>query len=403
MKKVLLFVSLLGALCLTACAGKNSQSADNAEEPKPVRYEYGLPIDSFQVTTNSVQNGETLGGILNRLGAKPSTIREVTFMKSPLFNPRDIRPKKEYEAWYGELPIDSLTVDTALCYFIYHKNLTNSIILDVRDSLRVSEFVRPLDTLSRESHITIQSSLWNACYDADANPQLALELSDIYAWTVDFFAIQENDQFIAIYDETRVDSTFVGIPRIHAAAYISRGDTLRAYYYKYGEKEGYFDEQGKNLRKTFLKAPLNFKRISSGFTYARKHPIYKTVRPHTGVDYAAPKGTPVVALGDGVVTFKAYKGGGGNTIKIKHNSTYTTGYLHLNGYAKGLAVGKRVKQGEVIGYVGSTGASTGPHLDFRVWKNGTPINPLTMKSPSADPIPASEMEAFKMHIKQFTL
>ena len=150
---------------------------------------------------------------------------------------------------------------------------------------------------------------------------------------------------------------------------------------------GYYDEQGNSLRKTFLKAPLNYKRISSHFSYARKHPIYHTVRPHTGVDYAAPAGTPVVALGDGVVTFRAYKGGGGNTIKIRHNSTYETAYLHLQKYAKGLQVGQYVKQGDVIGYVGSSGASTGPHLDFRVWKNGTPVNPLTLESPSAEPLP----------------
>ena len=156
----------------------------------------------------------------------------------------------------------------------------------------------------------------------------------------------------------------------------------------------YFDAEGNSLRKAFLKAPLNYKRISSKFTYARKHPVYKVVRPHTGVDYAAPTGTPVVSIGDGVVTMKQYKGGGGNTVKIKHNSTYTTAYLHLSKYAKGLTVGKHVKQGEVIGYVGSTGASTGPHLDFRVWKNGSPIDPLKMQSPPAEPIPAQYKDTF---------
>ena len=143
-----------------------------------------------------------------------------------------------------------------------------------------------------------------------------------------------------------------------------------------------------------MKAPLNYKRISSKFTHARKHPIYKVVRPHTGVDYAAPMGTPVVSIGDGVVTMKQYKGGGGHTVKIKHNSTYTTAYLHLSKYAKGLAVGKHVKQGEVIGYVGSSGSSTGPHLDFRVWKNGSPIDPLKMVSPPAEPIPAQYKDTF---------
>ena len=155
---------------------------------------------------------------------------------------------------------------------------------------------------------------------------------------------------------------------------------------KGGRTVGYFDADGKSLKKAFLKAPLNYKRISSRFTYARKHPIYKVVRPHTGVDYAAPAGTPVVSIGDGTVIFKAYKGGGGNTVKIRHNSSYTTAYLHLQGYAKGLQVGQHVRQGEVIGYVGSTGSSTGPHLDFRVWKDGTPVDPLKMISPPSEPV-----------------
>ena len=164
----------------------------------------------------------------------------------------------------------------------------------------------------------------------------------------------------------------------------------------------YYDEQGNSLRKTFLKAPLNYKRISSHFSYARKHPVYHIVRPHTGVDYAAPAGTPVVALGDGVVTFRAYKGGGGNTIKIRHNSTYETAYLHLSKYAKGLKVGQYVKQGDVIGYVGSTGASTGPHLDFRVWKNGTPVNPLTLESPSTEPVPAELKQAYDSLAREYS-
>ena len=148
------------------------------------------------------------------------------------------------------------------------------------------------------------------------------------------------------------------------------------------------------MRKAFLKAPLKYSRISSGFSYARKHPVTRKVRPHTGVDYAAPKGTPVMSIGDGVVTSRKYEGAGGNTVRIRHNSVYSTAYLHLSGYAKGLKVGQRVRQGEVIGYVGSTGRSTGPHLDFRVWKNGSPINPLKMDSPPAEPLKKDNMPAF---------
>ena len=155
-----------------------------------------------------------------------------------------------------------------------------------------------------------------------------------------------------------------------------------------GNSDKYFNQNGDNLRKAFLKAPLNFKRVSSKFSYARKHPVTGKVRPHTGVDYAAPMGTPVVALGDGQVISAGWTTtGGGNVIKIRHNSVYTTGYMHLKGFAKGIKKGAKVKQGQVIGYVGSTGTSTGPHLDFRVWQNGTPIDPLKMKSPAADPLP----------------
>lgn len=164
------------------------------------------------------------------------------------------------------------------------------------------------------------------------------------------------------------------------------------------ESPNYWNEKGENLRKAFLKAPLKFSRISSGFTYSRRHPVTRIVRPHTGIDYAAPTGTPVMSIGDGVVIQKAYAGGGGNTVKIRHNSTYSSAYLHLSRYASGIKVGKRVRQGEVIGYVGSTGLSTGPHLDFRIWQNGKPINPLKMDAPPADPIKRENMEAFKLQV-----
>ena len=191
-----------------------------------------------------------------------------------------------------------------------------------------------------------------------------------------------------------MDSLSIGIGKIHAAKFTHKGKPFLAFYFKNDSVNGFWDEEGNSLRKAFLKAPLKFSRISSGFTYARKHPIYKTVRPHTGVDYAAPTGTPVMSIGDGVVVQKGYKGGGGHTVKIRHNSVYSTAYLHLSRYAKNLSVGSHVSQGEVIGYVGSTGASTGPHLDFRVWKNGSPINPLTMESPSVEPVPQSAMSEF---------
>jgi murein DD-endopeptidase MepM/ murein hydrolase activator NlpD len=172
----------------------------------------------------------------------------------------------------------------------------------------------------------------------------------------------------------------------------------------YNQKDGgnmWWNEKGESMRKAFLKAPLNYSRISSGFSYARKHPVTRKVQPHTGVDYAAPKGTPVMSIGDGVVTSMKYEGAGGNTVRIRHNSVYSTAYLHLSKFGPGLKTGQRVRQGQVIGYVGSTGRSTGPHLDFRVWKNGTPINPLKMESPPAEPIKESNRQDFKATHKMY--
>ena len=305
--------------------------------------------------------------------------------------------------------------DTALCYYAYKISRRETIIASLLDSLYVWRDTLPMHIESKKAEFTITSSLWQAISSQDLPVELALELSEIYAWTINFFALQQGDSVRVLYDEQYIDTTRVGIGRIYAAHFYHGKRWLPAYYADSAKLSpylaeqipttkihNYYDEQGNSLRKTFLKAPLNYKRISSHFSYARKHPVYHVVRPHTGVDYAAPAGTPVVALGDGVVTFRAYKGGGGNTIKIRHNSTYETAYLHLSKYAKGLKVGQYVKQGDVIGYVGSTGASTGPHLDFRVWKNGTPVNPLTLESPSAEPVPAELKQAYDSLAREYS-
>jgi murein DD-endopeptidase MepM/ murein hydrolase activator NlpD len=226
------------------------------------------------------------------------------------------------------------------------------------------------------------------------NPLLALRLSDIYAWSVDFFGLRKGDSFKVLYEELYVGDQFFDIGTIHSAVFRHAGKDYDAFRFIQDQIPQYWNEKGENLKKAFLKAPLSFTRISSGFSYARRHPVTRVVRPHTGIDYAAPTGTPVMSIGDGVVTQRAYTRGGGNQVKIRHNSTYTTAYLHLSRFAKGLSVGKRVRQGEVIGYVGSTGLSTGPHLDFRVWKNGSPINPLRMESPPADPLKEENKELF---------
>jgi murein DD-endopeptidase MepM/ murein hydrolase activator NlpD len=263
-------------------------------------------------------------------------------------------------------------------------------------------YEKPVTVKKRYADVTISSSLWNDMRAADVSPLLIVGLSDIYAWTVDFFALQKGDRFRVLYEEKVCDGEVIAVDTVRYAIFSHGGEDFPMVMYN--QKDGgnmWWNEKGESMRKAFLKAPLNYSRISSGFSYARKHPVTRRVQPHTGVDYAAPKGTPVMSIGDGVVTSMKYEGAGGNTVRIRHNSVYSTAYLHLSKFGPGLKTGQRVRQGQVIGYVGSTGRSTGPHLDFRVWKNGTPINPLKMESPPAEPIKESNRQDFKATHKMY--
>lgn len=388
-------------LCLFVSCGKqnsteNANSSEDAfsaedlivEDTIAILDANGLPIDSFFTVEGSIKNGETMGGLFHKLGASSAIQRQLLTLPKDSFDVRLIKVGRRYEAYYS-------VKDSALEYFVYHQSPLLTYHFCLKDSLSVRKLENTATNRLRKESVTITSSLWNALAEKHIPTQLAIDLSEVYAWTIDFFSLQEGDSVQVYFDERILSDTIVlGIGRIHAAAFNHRGKTLYAYYFDSLQTHGYFDREGNSLQKTFLKAPLNYKRISSTFSYARIHPIFHTKKAHTGVDYAAPQGTPVVALGDGVVTMKEYKGGGGNTVKIKHNSTYTTGYLHLSKYAKGLAVGKHVRQGEVIGYVGQTGHATGPHLDFRVWKNGTPVDPLKLESPSAEPLPQEYKQTF---------
>lgn len=387
MKRTLIYLAALSSAFIIGACTKEKDSEDSQEEIEetviePVT-EYGIQVDSFTVDEGVMKNGQVLSTVFINYGVSPVTAYGLNLLPDSVFDARRVKAGKSYTAYLSKDSVPRLQ------YFVYHNSLANHIVFDLRDSLVASRFDKPVRAEQRYAHAQIESSLWNAIADNNLDFGLANELSDIYAWTVDFFGIQPGDGFKVLYDELYVDSTAVGVGKVYAAIFTHNGKDFYAINFEDGETHGFWDLEGNSLRKSFLKAPLKFKRISSKFTYARRHPIYKTVRPHTGVDYAAPMGTPVVALGDGKVIERRYKGGGGNTVRIKHNSVYTTAYLHLSKYAKGLKVGDMVKQGEVIGYVGSTGASTGPHLDFRVWKNGTPINPLTMESPSVAPVPDS--------------
>ena len=390
--KIILLI-LFTATLFVGCngSGANESGGDNdstqvVEDPRTIQY--GVDVTDLDEVQGKVANGQIITSLLRNLGADQKAITQAAFIPESVFDVRRMKAGNNYLAYYTQDSVPQLV------YLVYQHSVTDFIVFHFEDSLHVEQFIKPTTLKTRTGEFVVETSLWNAIVDADMNMELALQLSDVYAWTVDFFGLQKGDGFKVYYDELFVDSVSIGISKIHAASY-KRGDKeLFAVFYENDEVRGYWDLDGNNLKKAFLKAPLSFSRISSKFSYARKHPVHKIVRPHTGVDYVAPMGTPVMAIGDGVVTFKGYKGGGGHTVKIRHNSTYTSAYLHLSKYGKGVVEGARVSQGQVIGYVGSSGTSTGAHLDFRIWKNGTPIDPLKMESPPTEPIPANARAEF---------
>lgn len=382
----LLVLSLLFFACKDKNANNNSSSENDSTSVNAVSHskiiKYGVDVTDLIESENTISPGHSLSNILSSSGADANSINNLNLVPDSILDPRKINAGNKYTIYNVNDSAHTLR------YFVYHKSKQDFVVLEfLEDTIIASIFSKPAISKKRVSGAVITSSLWNAISDSELDINLALKLSDIYAWSIDFFGLQKMDSFIVYYSELYIDNEPIGIDSIYSAIFYHANHPYYAIYFEKGDIKGYWDLEGNSLRKAFLKAPLSFSRISSHFTYARKHPIYKTVRPHTGVDYAAPAGTPVMSIGDGVVIAKGYKGGGGNTIKIRHNSVYTTAYLHLSKFASNIKEGTHVCQGQVIGYVGSTGSSTGPHLDFRVWKNGEPINPLKLESPPVEPIP----------------
>ncbi len=395
MKKFTPILILL--LFLVSCGGRNDNSGkETSKKCAEPKFLYGICIDSLDVTEGNVKRNEFLANILQREGVSYNTVNYIDRNKRDVFDVRKIKVGNKYVFLKTR---DS--IPTAK-YWIYEIDRTNYAVFQLTDSLSAWRGEKEVITKVEHVGVEIKSSLWNAMAEAGCDYSLILELSDIYAWTIDFFGIQPGDSCKVIFEEKYIagDTVPFGIGNVLASYFKNKGEGKYAFGYEQNGRKEYFDENGDNLRKAFLKAPLNYRRISSTFSEARLHPVHKIVRPHHGVDYAAPSGTPVQSIGDGTVVDKGWdKKGGGNYLKIKHNSTYTTTYMHLKGFAKGISKGCKVKQGQTIGYVGMTGTATGPHLDFRLQKNGTYIDPLKFKSPSAEPVKKENLEQYKKDIE----
>ncbi len=351
---------------------------------------FGMRESAFEVEEGTIARHETFSDILTGHGVPASQVHDIAQAARPALDVRRIRAGNRYRLYY-----DRAHAGTP-AYLVYEKNAVDFVVIGLHDSLRVIEGSRDVSRRRQHAAGSIANSLYVTLQEQGHNPLLAVELADVFAWQVDFYRIMKNDAFSAVYEEAYIDDRSIGVDRVLAARFMHQGRTFTAFRFEHDGRVDYYDEDGNGLRRPFLRAPLRYSRISSRYSGNRFHPVLKRYRAHLGTDYAAPVGTPIRATADGVVVESGYTSNNGRYVKIKHNSTYTTGYLHMSRIDARAAKGAFVKQGDVIGYVGSTGLATGPHLCYRFWKNGHQVDPLRQDLPdTAEPLPEAHRHAFE--------
>ena len=388
--EIILFIVVSGFLFMFFLENRAYDDFGDLSEESIPEMKFGLPVDSFNIVEGKIRPNQNLGDLLTGFGMSMADIDRLARNSAEVFDVRKIRSGNNFYIF------QSLDSSRTARFLVYENNKIDYVLFSLTDSLNTFTGQREVEVAYKTASGVISSSLWNALVQGNVNPVLAIELSEIFAWTIDFFGIQKGDRFRVLYEEQHVDGVSVGIGPVHAVEFEHMKKTYTAFRFYQDERFEYFDAEGQSLRKAFLKSPLKYAaRVSSHFSHGRMHPILKIRRPHHGVDYAAPVGTPVHTIGDGIVQERGYQAGGaGNFVRIKHNSVYTTVYMHLRGFGPGINKGSRVSQGQLIGYVGSSGLSTGPHLDFRVYMNGSPIDPLRMEAPPSEPVRSENRESF---------
>ena len=354
-------------------------------------YEYNILVDSFNVIKGSVKRAQTMGEILYLNHIDHFEINKIVEKSKGIFDVRRVNTGKKYTV------ICASDSTKKAQYFIYEIDATNYVVFDLRGEIDVYKGKKPVTVKLKTASGIIKSSLWLTMEEQNLSPKLTAELSTIYAWTIDFFKIQKNDGFRVYYEDKYINGQYIGIGRLLAAEFTHKGQDFYSFYYKENENFGdYYDEQGKTLRKAFLMAPVDYKRISSRYSKRRKHPVTGRWKGHFGTDYAAEKGTPIWSTANGTIIAATYTKNNGNYVKVRHNGTYTTQYLHMSKIKPGIRKGVFVKQGDIIGYVGSTGLATGPHVCYRFWKNDKQVDPFKQKLPPGDPIKKENREAYML-------
>jgi murein DD-endopeptidase MepM/ murein hydrolase activator NlpD len=350
---------------------------------------YGMVVDNLTVIEDKIKRNERLGDILSAYNVPASIIHQVSQLSRGVFDVRKIAPNKKYTLICGQ---DSLKTAKAL---VYEPNPIEYIVFRFEDSLGVDLFKRDVVITEKSIAGEIKSNLSETIEELGISHELTNRFVDVFGWQVDFQRLQKGDKFKLIYEEAQVEGVSVGIKQINAIYFEHFGSPYYAFPFDQGEGVDYFDEEGKSLRKALLKYPIEFTRISSRYTMSRFHPVQKRWKAHLGTDFAAPRGTPIRTVGDGVVEEAQYKSNNGNYVKIRHNGTYTTQYLHMSRIADGVRAGTKIRQGQTIGYVGSTGLATGPHLCYRFWRNGVQVDALKVELPPSQPVKKDYIEAFE--------
>lgn len=371
---------------------KEPKLAEKVEvAPKPAVIEaYGFILNDYEVVRDTIRSGDSFGNILGMHGVEPGKIFQIVEKVRDTFNPRRIVLGKPYTILKKR---DSAHTPVA---FVYENDLINYTVVSLDDNISAHTAQKPVTITKRTVSGVINSSLSEAIADEGLNYLLAHQMNNIYQWSIDFFRLQKGDRFKLVYNERYInDSIYAGIENIEASVFYHEDKPYYAFNFSKDSLQGsmdFYDEKARPLQSFFLKAPLNFSRISSRFSPRRFHPVQKRWKAHKGTDYAAPHGTPIWSTANGVVIASSYTSGNGNYVKIKHNGTYTTQYLHMS--RRNVKNGQRVKQGDIIGYVGSTGLATGPHVCYRFWVNGQQVDPFRQNLPSAEPIEAEYMPSY---------
>jgi murein DD-endopeptidase MepM/ murein hydrolase activator NlpD len=395
-------IALLGVVLLLVATCIQRRGVGETEPDAEPLTMYDIAYEQYEIVEGEVENGVPMGKLLERFGIGPGGTYRID--QTARQNDIDITKIKAGQRYVAFMAPDTLSTDTIarprLAHFAYEVTPTDYwvISLPTSDSIVVRKGSKPIRIERRHIKATIESSMWMAINSNGLPDALSAELEDIFGWSVDFFALQKGDNFEVIFDQRYTDTTRLtsgSIGQIWGAVFHHDGKQLYAIPFMQDGKIAYWDENGNSLKKQFLKAPLNSSRISSHFSGARRHPITRIIRPHNGVDYPAPTGTPVHAVANGTVTRRGWMSGGGNSVIVKHARGYETRYLHLSKYAN-VAVGSRVSQGQTIGYVGSTGQSTGPHLHYEIRVNGKAINPLKIPQEPGEPIKAANRNEFSV-------